>query len=226
MAALSARAAAAAGLLLWGALAFGAGDPPRPGAPRLEFTPPAPGSYELHRIQRAPDGVLLGSDAKPRALAPLVTGKITLLSFFYTYCSEPWGCPYAYTTLMGLRDTLLLDAALAQQVRFVNISFDPTNDTPQQLRAYAGALERDPRFEWRFLTAASLRTQLPVLEGFGQDVSIESDANGRPTRTRNHTLKMFLIDAQGAVREIYALDFLHPQVMLGDLRTLAMEARR
>ena len=69
-------------------------------------------------------------------------------------------------------------------------------------------------------------TLLPVLDGFGQDVSIESDASGRPTRTRNHTLKMFLIDAQGAVREIYALDFLHPQVMLGDLRTLAMEARR
>ncbi len=228
MVALSVRAAAA-GALLCGALALpcalAADDPPRPAAPRIEFTPPAPGSYVLHRIQRAPDGALLGSDAKLRALAPLVTGKITLLSFFYTYCSDPWGCPYAYATLMGLRETLLRDPALAQRVRFVNISFDPTHDTPLQLRGYAGALERDARFEWRFLTAASLRTLLPLLDGFGQDVSIESDAGGRPTRTRNHTLKMFLIDAQGDVREIYALDFLHPQVMLGDIRTLAIEAR-
>ena len=227
------RRAAAACLLLCAALAapgtpgaLAAGDPPKPGAPRLEFTPPAPGSYVLHRIQSAPDAVLLGSDARPRSLAPLVTGKITLLSFFYTYCSDAWGCPFAYTTLAGLRETLLREPALAQRVRFVNISFDPTHDTPQQLRAYSGALALDPRFEWRFLTAASMRTLLPLLDSFGQDVSIDSDSAGRPTRTRYHMLKMFLIDAQGEVREIYALDFLHPQVMLGDIRTLAMEAAR
>ncbi len=206
--------------------ATAAGDPPRPAAPRLDFTPPLPGSYVLHRIQQAPDAALLDSDAKPRALTPLVTGKITLLSFFYTYCADAWGCPFAYTTLTGLRETLLADPVLARQVRFVNISFDPTNDTPQQLRAYAGALANDARFEWRFLTAPSLRSLLPLLDGFGQDVSVLGDATGRPTRTRNHTLKMFLIDAQGAVREIYALDFLHPQVMLNDIRSLAMENGR
>lgn len=203
-----------------------ASDPPRPTAPRLDFTPPPPGSYVLHRIQPAPDAGLLDSDAKPRALAPLVRGKITLLSFFYTYCSDAWGCPFAYATLAGLRETLLREPALAQRVRFVNISFDPTNDTPPQLRAYAGALAHDPRFEWRFLTAPSLRSLLPLLDGFGQDVSVVSDTSGRPTRTRNHTLKMFLIDGQGEVREIYALDFLHPQVMLNDIRTLAMENGR
>lgn len=203
-----------------------ASDPPRPTAPRLDFTPPPPGSYVLHRIQPAPDAGLLDSDAKPRALAPLVRGKITLLSFFYTYCSDAWGCPFAYATLAGLRETLLREPALAQRVRFVNISFDPTNDTPPQLRAYAGALAHDPRFEWRFLTAPSLRSLLPLLDGFGQDVSVVSDTSGRPTRTRNHTLKMFLIDGQGEVREIYALDFLHPQVMLNDIRTLAMESGR
>jgi protein SCO1 len=219
-----------AGLLLCTAFvvscAFAAGDPPKPAAPRFEFTPPEPGSYVLHRIQSAPDAALLDSDAKPRSLATLVSGKITLLSFFYTYCSDAWGCPFATTTLTGLRETLLREPTLAQRVRFVNISFDPTNDTPAQLRAYAGALAHDPQFEWRFLTAPSLRSLLPLLDGFGQDVSIASDAAGRPTRTRHHMLKMFLIDAQGGVREIYALDYLHPQVMLNDIRTLAMEAAR
>ncbi len=206
--------------------ASAASDPPRPAAPRIEFTPPPPGSYVLHRIQSAPDAALLDSDAKPRSLAPLVRGKITLLSFFYTYCADAWGCPFAYATLTGLRETLLREPALARQVRFVNISFDPTNDTPQQLRAYVGALANDARFEWRFLTAPSLRSLLPLLDAFGQDVSVLADATGRPTRTRNHTLKMFLIDEQGAVREIYALDFLHPQVMLNDIRSLAMENAR
>ena len=233
MAALSPGAAArgqawfaALALCAAASAASAASDPPRPAAPRIEFTPPPPGSYALHRIQSAPDAALLDSDAKPRSLAPLVRGKITLLSFFYTYCADAWGCPFAYATLSGLRETLLREPALAQQVRFVNISFDPTNDTPQQLRAYAGALAHDPRFEWRFLTAPSLRSLLPLLDGFGQDVSVLSDSAGRPSRTRNHTLKMFLIDGQGAVREIYALDFLHPQVMLNDIRSLAMENAR
>ena len=233
MAALSPRAASLrrawfAALVLCAAAsaASAASDPPRPAAPRIEFTPPQPGSYALHRIQSAPDAALLDSEGKPRSLAPLVRGKITLLSFFYTYCADAWGCPFAYATLTGLRETLLREPALAQQVRFVNISFDPTNDTPQQLRGYAGALAHDPRFEWRFLTAPSLRSLLPLLDGFGQDVSVVSDSAGRPSRTRNHTLKMFLIDGQGAVREIYALDFLHPQVMLNDIRSLAMENAR
>jgi hypothetical protein len=49
------------------------------------------------------------------------------------------------------------------------------------------------------------------------------DANGHATRTLHHMLKMFLIDAHGEVREIYTLSFLQPQVMLNDIKTLAME---
>jgi cytochrome oxidase Cu insertion factor (SCO1/SenC/PrrC family) len=64
---------------------------------------------------------------------------------------------------------------------------------------------------------------LPLLEDFGQDVSVEKDANGRPTRTINHMLKLFLIDREGIVREIYALDYLHPAMMINDIETLLME---
>jgi len=37
-------------------------------------------------------------------------------------------------------------------------------------------------------------------------------------------LKVFLLDRQGQVREIYSAAFLHPEVILNDLRTLAMES--
>jgi protein SCO1 len=204
---------------------FAAGDPPKPAAPRLEFTPPEPGSYTLQHIQHAPDGTVQDAQGRLRPLAGVVTGKITLLSFFYTYCTDAFGCPFAYSTLVTLREQLLADPALAKRVRFVNISFDPAHDTPMQLRAYGGAFATDPRFEWRFFTTPSVRTLLPLLDGFGQDVSVETDERGRPTRTRYHTLKMFLLDAAGEVREIYALDYLQPQVMLGDIRTLALENR-
>jgi protein SCO1/2 len=64
---------------------------------------------------------------------------------------------------------------------------------------------------------------LPVLDDFGQDVTVEMDANGSATRTLHHMLKMFLIDARGEVREIYTLSFLQPRVMFNDIDTLALE---
>jgi hypothetical protein len=41
-------------------------------------------------------------------------------------------------------------------------------------------------------------------------------------------LKLFLLDREGRVREIYSTAFLHPEAMLNDIRTLVMEedARR
>lgn len=204
-------------------IAHAAADPAKPEAPRMEFVPPKPGSYRLQRIQASPHGVLLDPSNKPTQLAEFTQGKITLLTFFYTYCSDPWGCPFAYKTLTELREKLLAESALAKRVRFVNISFDPTNDTPEAIKLYGGKFLADARFEWRFLTARSVRELLPLLEDFGQDVAVETDAKGQPTRTKNHMLKLFLIDTQGIVREIYSLDFIQQGVMLNDIKTLAME---
>jgi len=168
---------------------------------------------------------LVNADSRLQRLAELTSGKITLLTCFYTYCVDPWGCPYAYWTLSGLCDRLIADPQLARLVRFVSVSFDPTNDTPEALRRYGARFMNDSRLEWRFLTAPSVGDLLPLLDGFGQDVQVERDANGRPTRTINHMLKMFLIDPDGMIREIYSLAYLQQPVMLNDMRTLALEER-
>jgi cytochrome oxidase Cu insertion factor (SCO1/SenC/PrrC family) len=200
-------------------------DPVGATAPRMEFLPPAPGSYQLQHIQQSPDGTLFDSHAQPIRLAAHTTGKITLLTFFYTYCMDPWGCPFAHETLSTLRQQLLAEPKLAARVRFVSVSFDPTNDTPAALARYGSEFAESERFEWDFLTARSVPELLPVLEGFGQDVSVQLDASGHPTRTMHHMLKMFLIDRDGVVREIYSLAYLQPQVMLNDIKTLALEER-
>jgi len=64
---------------------------------------------------------------------------------------------------------------------------------------------------------------VPLLDDFGQDVRVENDGRGRPMRTINHMLKLFLIDRHGIVREIYALDYLHPAMMVNDIETLLIE---
>jgi protein SCO1 len=194
-------------------------------APRTEFVAPAAGTYRLQRIQRTADAMLLDTDGHARHLARFTHDKITLLTFFYTYCVDPLGCPFARVTLSTLRERVLAQPGLAARVRFVNISLDPHTDTPAALRAYAAQFGSDPRFEWCFLTSRSVAELLPVLDDFGQDVSVETDEQGHASRTLHHMLKVFLIDPQGIVREIYSLAYLQPDVMFNDLVTLAMEHR-
>ena len=198
-----------------------------PGAaviPRMEYEPLAPGSYRLERIQDTPDARLLDTRGHTVHLRDFVRGKITLLTFFYTYCVDPLGCPYSHAVLRQLREALERDPALMRRTRFVSVSFDPGNDTPATIARYARLWRGDARFEWRFLTAPGVPQLLPLLDDMGQDVSVENDAQGRPTRTLHHMLKMFLIDETGTVREIYTLAFLQPAVILNDIRTLALES--
>jgi len=198
-------------------------DPAAATAPRTEFVAPAAGTYQLQRIQRTHDALVLDTAGHTRHLAQFLHGRITLLTFFYTYCVDPLGCPFAHVTLSELRARVLAQPGLGAGVRFVNVSLDPTSDTPAALRDYAAQFGTDAQFEWNFLTTRSVAALLPVLEDFGQDVSVETDAHGRATRTLHHMLKVFLIDAHGTVREIYSLAYLQPDVMFNDIRTLAME---
>jgi cytochrome oxidase Cu insertion factor (SCO1/SenC/PrrC family) len=210
-------------VLLAGAASAGT-DPGKATAPRMEFVPPPPGSYTLQNIQRVPDAALLDSTGRVVRLAAVTQTKITLLTFFYTYCVDPLGCPFAHATLADLRDRVRGDRSLVARVRFVSVSLDPTHDTPAAIAAYGREFDVDPKFEWRFLTARGVPELLPVLDDFGQDVSVDLDGNGRATRTLHHMLKMFLIDAHGEIREIYTLAFIQPLMIFNDIKTLALEA--
>jgi len=224
------RLGAVAGAMLAQSLAGIAGvasaavDPGVATEPAMEFSPPPPGSYKLQNIQPVTDAVLLDSTGHAVNLSAVTQGKITLLTFFYTYCVDPLGCPFAHATLANLRDRVRGDRALTGHVRFVSVSLDPTHDTPAILANYGQEFTIDPKFEWRFLTARRVPDLLPVLDDFGQDVSVDVDEKGRATRTLHHMLKMFLIDARGEVREVYSLAFLQPQMMFNDIKTLALEA--
>jgi protein SCO1/2 len=220
------RTATAALLLVVAPTAHGTLDPGSATAPRSEFVAPPAGTYRLQRIQSTSDAELLDGSNRVQHLSRFMHGKVTLLTFFYTYCVDPLGCPFAHMTLAGLRARLLMEPRLASAVRFVNVSLDPTTDTPAAITQYAAQFATDSVFEWRFLTARSVSTLLPVLEDFGQDVSVEMDERGRPTRTLHHMLKVFLIDGKGIVREIYSLAYLQPDVMFNDIQTLFMEDSR
>jgi protein SCO1 len=193
--------------------------------PKLGFVPPAPGTYRLERIMRAPQGMVLDSDGSVHKFSEFSTGKITVFSFIYTYCTDPKGCPLAYATLHELKGTIEKDGKLRERVRFVSMSFDPQYDTPEMMRSYGGQDARDrDGLRWHFLTTRTGSQLAPLLDGFGQDVALAVEQPpGRRVPVLSHMLKVYLIDAQGSVREIYSTSFLHPAVLLNDIKTLLLE---
>ena len=198
------------------------GDDPRP---PLEFVPPEPGSYVLQRIMRAPDGPVLTVDGRPQALSRFTRDRITLLGFIYTSCMDPEGCPLAYRVFAQLKDQIQATPALQEKVQLVTLSFDPARDSPSVMKRYAGSrLEEKGGVRWLFLTTPSVQELMPLVEGFGQDVRYSVDrSTGQPVRQLAHVLKVFLIDRDGWVREIYTSTFLHAQSILADIQTLLIE---
>ena len=79
---------------------------------------------------------------------------------------------------------------------------------------------------WTFLTTPSHSDLEPILDGYGQYVVREIDAEGRFTGDRSHMLKVFLIDRERRVRQIYSSDFLHPSIVINDVKTLMIEDAR
>ena len=68
------------------------------------------------------------------------------------------------------------------------------------------------------------RAVRPLLEGFGQDVRSPARVTaGRRGREIAHVLKVFLLDREAYVREIYSSTFLHPRTLLNDIETLGAE---
>lgn len=192
--------------------------------PALEFKPPAPGSYVLHRIMPVPEGRVVGLDGRMQLLSRYTRGQITVLGFIYTTCSDPDGCPLAYRVFDALKEAVAATPALRGKVRFVTLSFDPLRDTPDAMRTYAGSRAvKNSEPEWFFLTTRSARELRPLVDGFGQDVR-STGSGGR--RELSHVLKVFLIDAAGDIREIYTSNFLHPRVLLNDIETLRLEDLR
>jgi len=193
---------------------------------QLEFEPPALGTYELQRIMRAADGRVLDTAGRTHGLSRFTGGKVTLLSFIYSSCADPGGCPYAYMVFHQLQTRLERNPRLAGLVRLVSLSFDPVRDTPEVLALYAGDHARAGRpVEWAFLTTGTVKDLLPILDGFGQDVFLDIDpASGEHLGTYSHVLKVFLIDRERTVREIYTTTYLMPEMVYNDIVTLLLEA--
>jgi cytochrome oxidase Cu insertion factor (SCO1/SenC/PrrC family) len=192
-----------------------------------DYEPPVPGSYSLPVVKAAADGAIFDSNGKSLNLRDLTHGRrITVLSFIYTRCAAMKACPYAAGVLNQLHLLSVDDPTLAKNMRLVSMSFDPDYDTPQRLAAYSEKfLEEKSGCEWRFATAKSTAELESILAAYGQAVDKRANASD-PQGPLYHMLRIFLIDREGRVRNIYSSGTLDPRLVVADVKTLLLEEAR
>jgi cytochrome oxidase Cu insertion factor (SCO1/SenC/PrrC family) len=188
-----------------------------------DYDPPAPGTYSLPVLKPAADGEVLDSENHPLRLQELTRGRVTVLSFIYTRCASAKACPYATGVLNQLHRFSQEDPALARNMRLVSMSFDPAHDTPARMSEYSSwARGRADAAEWRFITTRSQTDVRPILDAYGQAVDRKNNP-ADPTGPLNHTLRVFLIDREGRIRNIYSSGTLDVRLVLADVKTLLLE---
>lgn len=129
-------------------------------------------------------------------------GQLTVLDFFFTNC--PAICPALSRSMKQIQD-----AVGDRGVKLVSISVDPTNDTPDTLRAHAQELGADPDI-WTFLRADDFE-QVRRLSEDGLKLGLSLD-DSRPIKTRagndmpwiDHTGKLVLLDQDARILGLYS----------------------
>jgi len=199
---------------------YAADQPPlAPGYGKLQFALPEPGTYQLPPLGEAADGNVLDSQGKPIKLHDLLGDKIVLLSFVYSTCNDVNGCPLATAVLHKIKQRLLKEKDIAAKLRLITLSFNPEHDTPEMMAKYGEALQA-PGIEWHFLTTGSEADLKPILDGYRHTVQKVYDAEGKNTGTFTHVLRVYLIDTNKRIRNIYSVSFLHAESLINDIRTL------
>jgi len=194
-----------------------------PGWTELEFEPPEAGSYRLPPLGSAGDGEVLDSSGEATSLHHLMGDKVVVLSFIYSSCSDANGCPLATHVLGRLQERLLEDSGGGEGVRFISLSFDPRQDRPEVMRRY-GKRFIEGEFDWRFLTTVDGRQLEPILKSYGQSIVRDPDAEDGTPGNISHVLRVFLVDRDKRIRNVYSASYLHAETMINDIQTLRMEA--
>ena len=142
---------------------------------------------------------VLDSDGSVHRFSEFSTGKVTVFSFIYTYCTDPKGCPLAYETLHSLKQTIEQRPGPARQGALRQHELRSANTIRRRRCAATAARMRATSAACAGTSSPprSGKQLAPLLDGFGQDVSVaaeqppnqrvpalEPHAQGLPARRR------------------------------------------
>jgi protein SCO1/2 len=170
-------------------------------------------SSRLAVIDPAPDFALTTQDGGRLKLSDL-RGKVLLVGFIFTTCNG--SCPATTHRMAAVQERLKargLDKGDA--VQLVSITLDPARDTPEKLRGYMRLYDVDPA-NWTFLTGPP-DTVARTISAWGMWARPVADGQ------LDHPSRIFLVDRQGRIREIYNLGWMKPAWVVEDIELLLKE---
>ncbi|MFN4261280.1 MAG: SCO family protein [Gemmataceae bacterium] len=169
-----------------------------------------PNESRLAVISRAPAVDLITQDGKPLRLSDL-KGKVLVVSFVFTTCSGT--CPATTHRLSALQAELKRQGLLQDgKIHLLSITLDPERDTPDVLRRYMKLYDADPQ-SWTFLTGPPAQVK-EAFTAWGMWARPAANAQ------LDHPSRIFLVDPQGRIREIYHLGYFKAPWVVEDIRLL------
>ncbi len=127
-------------------------------------------------------------------------GETVLMTFIYTHCPDI--CPLTTHNMQMIEDKLKADGF--NNVKFIELSFDPDRDTPSVLRDY-GDIRSVDYGTFSFLTGknAVVDTLLHHMEVIAIPGDTTFTDDGEPVYYFTHTDRITLIDKDGHIRNEY-----------------------
>lgn len=122
-------------------------------------------------------------------------GKIFVAEFFFSHCKSI--CPIMSSQMVRLQQ-LVKKEGLAEQVSFLSHTVDPTNDTPDTLKAYGEKLDADFT-NWNFVTGDAKDLYWQAESGYMLSAFPSDTADGGFF----HTDKLTLVDREMHIRGYY-----------------------
>jgi len=196
--------------------------PLAPGYSQLAYDLPIVGDYKLPPFGKAADGVVLKGNGEEESLHKIFDGKYVLLSFIYSRCDDVNGCPLSSFVFNQIKTEMNEQPELADNLKLVSLSFDPEYDTAEVLQLYANNFKyAGNQGEWEFVSTKSVQKLEPILKSYGQDIQREVSLKGGTERYA-HILRVFLIDPERRIRNMYSVAFLHKDLLINDVKTIML----
>ncbi|MBA55185.1 MAG: hypothetical protein CMK89_12090 [Pseudomonadales bacterium] len=136
---------------------------------------------------------LQDQSGKPFTVGQLAN-QVVLFSFIFTGCDST--CPIQTRVLSQVLQDL--PAQAREQVRFVSVSIDPGNDTPEKMLKFARQMQAD-QDGWLFLTGDVLQ-----LQDLARRLHLMDETS--PNTPAIHRTSLWLVDKQGRMLQRYRGD--------------------
>jgi protein SCO1 len=164
----------------------------------------------LPRVGKAPAFTLTNQDGRRFSLSD-ARGKVTVVTFIFTTCSET--CPVLTAKLVAIERAL---APHRGHLLFAAITVDPLQDTPARLKKYGEAHGADSS-AFVFLTGS-----IPEIESVSKSYAVFR--KNRDKGGIDHTFLTSLVDRKGVLRVQYIGTRFDPAEFRRDLEALLKEA--